>query len=167
MSVRDGWKKLADTVKGITLPSSLDTRPHRLVIRTRTWSGEVIGSGSYTDSDLVLPQKYRIRGITSHDIISSGGRFQMGDVKVSGITQQTSDGTVGYTADQLLPNVAAPNVEVIYILIGNDDGEYDLISLEGYKILSWEMVLRRKTGDRSRGARIRTIGATSVTVDSA
>lgn len=167
MTVRDGWKKLADTVKGITLPSALDARPHRMIVRTRTWSGEAVGQGTYTDSDLVIPQKYRIRGLASHEVVASGGRYELMDIKVTGLTQATADGTVGYTSDQLQPPIAASNVEVIYIIIGNNDGEYDLVALDGWKILSWEMILRKKAVESSRSPRIRTQGYSSAAIDSA
>ncbi len=149
----DTWKKIADTAKNITLPSQLDARPSRLVIRTRIWPSGRIGVGTPTDSDLVIPQKFKVRSLL-HDklaattIAESGGKYQVGDVQVIGISKRPSDDpTVGYTPEQLHPTIAADNIEVLYLIFGGSEGLYSFIDLDSERILSHTLTLRLRSGN--------------------
>lgn len=140
MSLRADIIPLIDEVLEITGPDELDIRPSRLTIRTRTWSGGRVGDGTTEDSDLELPQKYRIREVTSREIATSGGRFEVGDVRVK-VTPSDGAGT-GYTTEQLAPTVEK-GTEVIYILTGQLNGEYTRVELTSDRAFRRELVLRR------------------------
>lgn len=101
-----------------------------------------------SDSDLVLPQQYRIRQISQREIADSGGRYENGDVIVEHITPY--DGvSVGFTVAQLKPRVTSDAVERIYIISSDDPagghtGEYDLRELRSWRALSFDLVLKRR-----------------------
>lgn len=162
---RDNWIRIANTAKDIKLPTQLDAAPHRLTIRTRIWGSGTIGEGSPTDSDLILPQKFKVRSVTNREVSGSGGRYELGDVRVSGITQRPSDENVtGYTVEQLAPVSGAPNVEVIYILSGPMAGEYTRVELNYYKLLSASLIIRKRSGVEFLDNYIRVTGDSRVTV---
>lgn len=171
MTTRDQWIKIADVTKNIKLPTQLDAAPQRLVIRTRTWSGQTVGEGTYTDSDLVLPQKFKVRNIIQdkvpgNEFVRSGGKYEMTDVVVSGITKRpTDDDTIGYTTEQLAPTVSAQNVEVIYILLGESPGTYSRLFLDSDRLLSHWLYLRQRAGNSNTDNMIRIFGDSKVTVD--
>lgn len=135
---------MVDAARSIAGPFGLDIRTNRLTIRTRTWSGSVLGDGTVTDSDLVLLGHYPVRLVTAAEITSSGGQYEIGDIAVNHITPSNGAG-VGYTPLQLKPLVTQDNVETIYVLTGSHGGEYALKTLETYRPFSYRLVLSRST----------------------
>jgi hypothetical protein len=164
-SPRPGWISLIDSVRNILGPTNLDIRPNKLIIRTRIWSGDRPGIGTYTDSDLELPQKFKIKQLETHEIASSGGKFELGDIEVSHITPGEVVAGVGFSVDQLAPPVAASNIETLYIIQGPMAGIYSRVTLNNWKILSWSLVLRKRSGDYIRQQVIYARGNSSGTVN--
>ncbi len=148
MTARDAVKLAFDTARAAFGPLGVDFTPSQLTIRTRTWPGGEVGSeGEPTVDDLVLPQQYAIRTLKLREVASSGGKFQMGDVKVGPITPSfpATDFTAagGYTVAELAPDGAA-GVEIVYLLTGPIAGEYALEEIDASKPFGIELVIRRK-----------------------
>lgn len=141
---RNNLLAIAEKARSIAGPLGLDIRTNRLVIRTRTWSGDVVHQGTPTDSDLVLPGHYPIRYVAAAEVASSGGTYEIGDISVNHITPSNGAG-VGYTPTQLKPPITEDNVELIYLVIGEHGGEYVLRTLETYRPFSYRLVLSRST----------------------
>lgn len=144
MSLRTALLSIAEAARSISGPTGVDIRTNQLTIRTRTWSGGRVRLGTPTDSDLVLPAHYPIREVNSQELNSSGGRYEIGDIKVAHITPSDGAG-VGYTPAQLKPAVTANNVEVIYIINGPSAGEYGIVELNTMRPFSYTLILRRSS----------------------
>lgn len=142
MSLRTSLLKAADRFRKISGPDFADIRINQLTVRTRTWSGSVVGEGTYTDSDLVLPARYPVRAMTQQDVFGDAGRYELGDIYVNHITPSDGAGT-GYTKAQLLPDVTTNNVEIIHVITGPDGGNYRCIDFQNYRPFSIRLVLRR------------------------
>ena len=140
MSLRTRLIPLVERCRAITGSERLDQRPSRLTIRTRTWSGGRTGDGTATDSDLELPQHYKIKELSVREIASSGGRFEIGDLRVVVTTRDDYTDT-GYATAQLAPEVSK-GTEVIYLLSGQIEGEYSRIALTSDRPYRRELVLR-------------------------
>jgi hypothetical protein len=101
----------------------------------------------FVATSLVLPVIYRVRQVTTREVTSSGGRYEMGDVRVGPITPEfiRDDGsTGGFTERQLKPEATDDATEIIYVLSGAHAGEYALVALESTRAFSWFVVLRRR-----------------------
>lgn len=141
MTLRTDLLPIVEAARRLTGSAVLDQRPSQLTIRTRTWSGGRIDDGTATDSDLVLPQHYKIKELSSREIASSGGRYEVGDLRI--VVTPQHDGNEGYSAEQLAPSVTARGVEVIYIVSGQIQGEYSRIDLKRDRPYRFELVIRR------------------------
>ncbi len=141
MSLRTSLLPVVEACRAIAGSTGLDIRTSQLTIRTRTWSGGRAGSGISTDSDLALPQRYKVSHLTAREVASSGGRYEMEDVRVGPITP--AGGGVGYTVDQLKP-AGADGVEILYVLSGAVAGEYAIVHLHTERPFRYEIVLRRR-----------------------
>lgn len=143
MSLRTALLKVADAARSISGPSGVDIRINQLTIRTRTWSGTMIGLGTPGDVDLVIPAQYPIRFVTEQEIESAGGRYLAGDLLVDHITPY--DGvSVGYTPAQLKPSAPDDKTEILYLIAGPHAGEYAVIDLRSFRAFTYQLVLRRK-----------------------
>lgn len=151
-SLRANLIRRADAIRNIRLPTRLDQAAMQLQIITRTWSsGEVgadaaAGSPQFTDASITLPQKFPIRQVTTEEIASSGGKYELGDIVIEHITpSHPSNPGVGYSPQQLEPYSTSNGVEIIYVISGGKhDGEYAKRSLETYRNYSYTLVLRRR-----------------------
>lgn len=144
MSLRTSLLRRAEWARRKSGPTFADIRVNQLTIRTRTWSGSTLDSGTATDEDLVLPAHYPVRHLTGEEINSAAGRYEVTDLLVDHITP--FDGIdVGYTPAQLKPTVTANNVELIYIITGPEGGEYSCVDLRAFRPFTYQLVLRRKT----------------------
>lgn len=150
MTLRTSLLAAKDRIRAAVLsPSGLDMTPHQLTIRVRTWTGgrkdadPPQGLPAFTDSDLVLPQQYKVRQLTMREVSSSGGKYRAGDIIVEHITPYDGDST-GYTPAQLQPTIAGNAQELIYLLTGFGGlvGEYRIREFRGDKSLSYALVLR-------------------------
>ncbi len=141
MTFRDSMNRLAANVRRV--PVRLDERPTTVTIRTRTWAGgRRRADGGSTDVDVVLTPTPKVREVTTRDIAASAGRYVLGDVKVGPITPTFPGG--GYTQAQLAPPTTDSGVEIIYVLEGNENGEYTRVTLTSDRSHSWFLVLRRR-----------------------
>lgn len=143
MSLRTSLLGVLDTLRGITGPSGLDLRTSQLTIRTRTYTGgRRTSTAVTTDSDVALPQIYKVRQVTTGEIANSGGRYEDGDIMVGPITPSNGAG-VGYTEAQLAPKPSGDGVDVLYLLSGAHAGTYDRVELRSTEPFSYYLVLRR------------------------
>ncbi len=144
MSFRLGILAAVDAARSLAGPSGLDIRTNRVTVRTRTWSGGRLKLGTATDSDLELSPHFPVRYLSSHEVSSSAGEYEVGDIFVNHITPSNGAG-VGFTPAQLKPVVTANNVEIIYLITGEHAGEYGLVELRTYRPFTYQLVLRRRT----------------------
>jgi len=103
-----------------------------------------VGQGTPTSTVLELPQRYPIRYLAQHEVATSGGRYELGDVMVDHITPSTN-GTVGYTPEELSPRFTTNNVEVQHIITGSHAGVYRVVELKTLRPFTYQLVLRRTT----------------------
>ncbi len=142
MSLRTSLIKVAEGARRYASLAT-DIRINRLTIRTRTWDGPRIGEGAFTDSDLELPPHYPVRLLTSQEVTSAAGQYELGDIKVDHITPHDGEST-GYTLEQLRPEVTTNNVEIIYVITGAHPGEYALVDVRNYRPFTSQLILRRR-----------------------
>lgn len=142
MSFRTALLATVAAARALSGPSGYDIRTNQVTVRTRTWDGEYIGDGDYTDEDLVLPAHYPVRYLTSGEVSSSGGNYRLDDILVNHITPSDGD-TVGYTPEQLRPTVTDNNVEILYVVTGPLAGEYTLVEFRPHRPFTYQLVLRR------------------------
>lgn len=142
MSFRTDLLAGIDAIRAIAGPDGFDIRTNRLTIRKRTWSGGRLSLGTATDVDLVLLGHYPIKYVDAHEVHSSGGVLELGDILVDHITP--SDGTIGYTPTHLRPPITSNSQELIYILTGAHVGEYGLVEIRTYRPFTYQLALRRR-----------------------
>lgn len=130
MSFRTDILPLVDECRAIAGVDDMDQWTTQLTIRTRVWSGGRVKAGTPADTDLVLPQRYKISQLSpeaAQKILGTGGTYNPGDhVLVRNITQAFAGG--GFTAQQLAPQ-AVTGTEIIYILTGAITGEFELVNI--------------------------------------
>lgn len=141
MSLRTSLLPIVEACRTIAGTTGLDIRTAQLTIRTRTWSGGRAGVGTPTDSNLVLPQRYKVVQLSAREIASSGGLYQLEDLRVGPITP--AQGGSGYSLAQLVPS-GADGVEILYVLSGAVVGEYALVQANTTRPFRYELVLRRR-----------------------
>ena len=149
MSLRTNFLRLADRLRALTGPAHLDQRPHQLSIITREWSGGYKDAGAAVDSVLALPPHFLVRQVSTRELASSGGRYELGDVAVDNITPEyvdPRDGLAkGFNPNVLDPVVTRNGVEIVYRLAGPHAGDYQLIELQSWRPYSYRVVLRRRS----------------------
>lgn len=92
---------LVDVVDSIRrcVHSALGTRPYRVEIVTRRWSGKRRGEGSHDDQVLVLDPIPSVKRITKDRISPGGGRESTGGIRLEGISLRYSFGELMPKAD--------------------------------------------------------------------
>jgi len=99
---------------------------------------------AYFDQDLVLAQRYEFEHVTEREVAGSGGRYQMGDLKVLNASPEYFDEqgkqVGGYTPAQLKP-AGAPGKEIIYVVTGPDAGDYQLRALHTEDAFQYLLVI--------------------------
>ncbi len=154
MSLRTRVLPVFERLRALAGPARFDIRTTRLAVVTRTWTGgcrdadpPTPATPRYVDVVLDLPPIYEMKQLATRDIASSGGLYEMGDVKVGPITPRftRTDGTIGgFTEADLKPTPTANGIEVLYVLIGAHAGEYQLVELRSLRPFGYELVLRRR-----------------------
>lgn len=129
-------------IRNLKGPAGFDLCPI-ITIRTRTWTDGAKGLGYAIDKDLVLAHKYPVVQMKAAEIASSAGRYELGDIKVKYIDPWDGVGS-GYTEEQLNPTVTKNGTEIIYLLSGRNDGEYQLVNGNFLPSFHYELVLRRR-----------------------
>lgn len=85
---------------------ALGTRPHRVTIVTRTWSGARRGEGTPTETALELDPPPRVTDLALRNELRPGGREEEGDVLLTEVSLR-------YTEAELMPS-SERNVEWAY-----------------------------------------------------
>ncbi len=121
-------------------------RPNGFAIVVRTWASGAVGKGTFTDSTLPIAPNPKMREVSTRELASSGGVYEQGDLLVGPFTP-AYDGPPpgGYTPAQLDPPLSPADrgVEVIYVVIGPDAGQYRRITATRDRAMRYMLVLRR------------------------
>lgn len=137
--------------------ATLDLVPTVVSIITRKWSGGQREVGTPGDTILRLPNWLVVEEISNREVMQSGGRFEMGDIRVGPIRPRyTADSCEGpghpggYTVDQLRPTTTNESTEFIYRLAQAHQfgtgwsGDYWLVELTREDPLEFFLVIRRR-----------------------
>jgi hypothetical protein len=166
VSFRTAVLPALDVIDSIAGPSILDIRPTTINVVTRIWHQGIKGKGGpqgFTDTGgqlgtppLALPPYVRIRHMSMREVAQSGGRYEVGDVKVGPIRPPFTkfDGTAGgFTEAQLNPTVPNNGTEIIYRLTPKDPmlqtttgifGDYQLREFKRDMSMRFMLVLVRR-----------------------
>ncbi len=125
---------------GALRPLLIPLRTSRVTVRTRTWPGKR-GQGTPVDVDLQLPAYVKIREVREREVAASGGKIEMGDLRISSITPEFPGG--GLSPAQIAPKATSSSVEIIYVLTGTINGHYRRIAFHGDRPFRYELTLRR------------------------
>lgn len=131
------------------VPSGLGLRSSTLTVRTIYWTGDRVGDGDQAVSDRVITsstgQPYKVRTLTTRDVVLSGGAFQAGQIRIGPMTPAFTGGP--YTFADLDPPVGGlvpgPVAEVQY-LVGDPSGVVQACakaSLDTSHPLHWYLLL--------------------------
>lgn len=148
MSFRTIFCDVADILRGLTGPDIFDIRTAQLTIRTRTYiGGRRSSEGAFTDSDIVLPQIYKIRPLKTEEIASSGGKYEIGDLIVGPITPKGDN--LGWDQSQLQPKPSVDGIDIIYVITdttpnATHSGEYSRVEFRSWRPFSVFLILRRR-----------------------
>ncbi len=130
MTLRDDMLSIISN--GWALAQSLGVTQYTITIRTRTWSGGKVQSGTPTVADATLSPNPWVEE-----------RDKGRELVCSGITP--SDGTIGYTPAQLNPSTSA-GVEFYYIATGpNGTHSYALTDLDSSDAFEYKLTLTALT----------------------
>lgn len=150
---RDCMIEIADDVRQDILVDCFERRLHRILVRTRTWSGTQTGQGTATDVDLELTPRPKVRIPEPRATTNEGGEYERGDLVVSKISATYSRQELGDIDDSAL----ADNVEIFWVKVDdldNQDGtpdtreeHYHLLGLE-LRYTAWVATLTRKIDRR-------------------
>jgi len=143
MSFRTDLLPTVDLIRNKRGPGAgnFDIQTVKVDIVQRVWSGGRRGLGTVTETTLAnLPQKIKVRVLTTKEVAQSGGTYQMQDLRVGPITPAYTGG--GFTPQQLKP-AGADGTEIIYKLTGTIAGDYMLVEIRTDKAFSYYLVVRR------------------------
>ena len=124
---------------GRQLAADLGLRTRAVVVRTRTWSGGKVGSGTASDADVTLTPPPVVSEPPARLVGDAVGMYEAGDIIVTKIARDT------YTEAQLMPAVSA-GVEVLYLVSDPDTGvvrQYRLVGAPTNVNFAWGLTLRR------------------------
>ncbi len=154
MALADHLKRFLQG-KGRKIPGTLGLRPNAVTIEIRTWDGGKVGRGAATVSTpgdpfgtvglTILPTP-KVREVSTHEVASSGGVYEQGDLVVGPITPAYPGPPAGgYTVEQIAPEIAPDQagIEVVYLITGPDAGEYRRITANTDRALHFTLMLRR------------------------
>lgn len=133
MTLRDDLEPIVDDARSIV--DDFGLRPFVVTVRSITWSGGRPGSGTATNTDIVIDPAPKVAEVPLRLRTVEGGRFEDGDRVVTKISRS-------YTESQLTGGTPATAKEVVW-LIGTD--EYRLVSEPMKKNFEWQVLLRRIT----------------------
>lgn len=127
-------------------PVALGVRDTTVTLRKRVWSGGARGEGSRVDSDTVLTPPPHVRQLSTREVSQSGGRFEIGDVRIGPITPKFAGG--GYSKEELSPTSTEDGTEYFYVLAGTEvSGEYAPSEVDTTKgAVSFYVVAKRRIG---------------------
>jgi hypothetical protein len=131
-SFREVFAPTLDAIRS-GVPTAFGLRTVTLTVRLKTWSQNGVTKGTKTvvDTPIVGPggNRYKVREVTSKDVVLSGGRYQAGTYKVGPITPPYAGGT--YTAADLIPPKVAGQGREVYYGVTDASGVTQWCSMEG------------------------------------
>lgn len=102
-----------------------------------------------TISSLDITPRPRVRTMGMREVNESGGRYQMGDLRVDKVTPEyPGPPPGGYSLEQIAPDLEdfgglAGGQECIYVVTGALAGEYVRVDFGRDRSLGWSLTLRR------------------------
>ena len=137
MTIRADLIPVVDDAR--SLVADLGLRRYTVAVRTRVWSGDKIGSGTATDTDLTIEPPPKVERLPVRLIANSGGIYEEGDLLVSKISASYEEADL----------VAAPTggTEILWILNGES---FRAVTRPEVKNFEWKVVVRRL--NRPRGS---------------
>lgn len=136
-SLRDSLKKCADQILGLREDMGAQLADVWLV--ERTWSGERVGDGSFTDNTVKMSPIPEIVDY-SHDLrVQEGGTYKSGDLILKGVSLNS------YTESQLRTDTGNRKVEK-FIKVG--DHYYRTIHIKE-KFITWDVHVRKVAQDET------------------
>lgn len=112
---REAFAPTLDAIR-TGIPSAFGIRTVELKVRVKDWSGSAVGKGTKTVTDTVIAgpggNRYKIKEVTSKDVLASGGKYQAGQFKVGPITPPYAGGPVAAT--DIIPAKPSNPREVYY-----------------------------------------------------
>lgn len=140
---RDELLADVDSIRAeIAGPTGLDVQMHQVQIVVKRWVGERPGSaGGFTKTITDLGRRYNVREVSTREVNASGGKYQVGDVKVGPITPEFPGG--GFAPSELAPEPDDARDEILYLLTGPHGGTYSRRALESFRAFSYYLVLTR------------------------
>ena len=124
---------------GRQLAADLGLRSSSVTIRTRVWSGSKLGSGTATDTDVVITPPPKCSEPPARLVGDTVGSYEAGDIIVTKIARDT------YAEADLLPPVDA-GTEIIYLvtdLEAGDTRQYRIVGAPSNLNFGWTILLRR------------------------
>lgn len=114
MSFVDRFRPRLDRIR-TNIPSRIGVRSATLVVRTTQFLGDFLTGGESVSEDKTIAGpnggRYKVRIVSTKDVVASGGLFQQGAMRVGPITPPYPGGP--WTKDDLIPPSHAGR-EVIY-----------------------------------------------------
>lgn len=129
MTLRDDLIPVVDDARSIL--ADLGMRRHTVVLRRRTWSGGVVGSGSTTDLDLELTPAPKVIDLGTRISLSLPSLYEFGDKRVEKISAT-------YSSSTLNPTLEAGQ-ELIWLI---DDEAHRALTRPEQLNFQWRVVIR-------------------------
>lgn len=142
-----------EDVLQVTRPylASLGFRTNTVSMVTRAWTAKPGSQGAtYTESTpLEIYPIPRVRAMSEEDVASSGGKYQSGDLRVDRLSCKHASG--GYDPEDLRP-IVGQHTEIVYLVTGPNEGEFELIDLETTHNFEFVLTLRRRRTTPLKGS---------------
>ncbi len=144
MDFKTAFTPTLDAIRS-KIPTSFGIRSATLTVRTTLMSGSMIDNPSVASTDTIIRSstgdRYKIRVLSTKDIVASGGLYQSGDFRMGPITPPFPGS--GFTKDDLIP----PSVAGQDVLYGITDqtGQTQwcqMVSNDTAHDLHWYIILR-------------------------
>lgn len=119
------------------------------IIQRRWYGGQIGAEGGTVDTPLVVNPYYEVSPVNTAQIMSSGGQYEMGDIRMGPITPTFNDQLSvppvigGYSEAQLHQVSTTDDVQIIYSITGKHAGEYQFVALESWDPTGYYLVMRR------------------------
>ena len=121
MTFRDDMLEILDEVRGI--PGDLGMRLFSVTVLSRAWTGARTGIGVKTDTSTRIyvargTFNARVKGVTSRDVIASGGLYTSEDIKVGPFTPPFLGSDANGTAISVFDPPSKSGLELLFKVIG-------------------------------------------------
>jgi len=139
--VSDIRKGLLDCVdKILEIRESIGAQLADVSIITRTWSGERIGDGSFTDVEVPMYPIPQIKDFSHNIRVSEAGAVKQGDLILVGISQNS------YPDESMLRTDTGSNTVEKMIKVGNHF--YRTVYVK-QKLVTWDVQVRKVNQDET------------------